>query len=172
MAGCTCPSSKRCQAIEIAYWLTGWNHSKGKVYCDNCINAHELEAASGSLADVASSPSARGRGAHVSHGQEQGSSEVWKIVDIKGKKGESAEALLGESNKQFCHLMQTKTEEISACGHVLKCVACPGGVAVVTQGLTAEEFQEKFVAMCHDVAGPARRVRVYLRNGGTKDAER
>ena len=124
-------------------------------------NAHALEAPSGSLADLANSPSARHRHAHHSHGQEQGSSESWKIVGIKGKKGESAEALLGKSNKQFCQLMQAKMEEIGEEGHVLKCVACPGGMTVVTQGLTAEEFQAKVVAMCHDVAGAARREKVY-----------
>ena len=93
--------------------------------------AHALEAPSGSLADVASSPSARHRRAHRSHGQEQGSSELCKIVDIKAKKGESAEALLSKSNKQFCQFMQTKMEEISEEGHVLKCVACQGGMTVV-----------------------------------------
>ena len=134
---------------------------EGKVYCETCINAHVFEAASSSLAHVPRSPSARDRGAHHSHGQAQGSSEVWKIIDIEGKKGESADPLLGSSNKQFCQFMQTKMEQISACKHVLKCVAFPGGMTVVTQGLTAEEFQEQFVAMFHDVAGADRRVRVY-----------
>ena len=69
--------------------------------------------------------------------------------------------MLSKSNKLLCQFMQTKMEQISACGHVLKCVAFPGGMTVVTQGLTAEEFQEKFVAMCNDVAGADRRVRVY-----------
>ena len=115
-------------------------------------SAHALEAPSGSLAEVARSPSAHHRRAHHSHRQEQGSTELWKIFDIKATEGESAEALLSKSNKQFCQFMQTKME-ISEEGHVLKCVACQGGMTVVTQGLTAEEFQEKFVPMCHEVAG-------------------
>ena len=41
MAGCTCPSSKMCQPIEVAYWLTGLNTFKGKVYCEKCIKDYD-----------------------------------------------------------------------------------------------------------------------------------
>ena len=45
---------------------------------------------------------------------------MWKILEIKAQKGESAEELLSKNNKQFFQFMQTEMEQINEEGHVLE----------------------------------------------------